>query len=229
MLRKPLTIALAACLLAACNKKDGKLTRGTAEPLKEVPDASVIKTDTTAAETTVADTAEEDYFYYKSKRFRLPEIKPLDSKALDISPVSKLNTKAIKDNQNQQKERERLMGELNKMQSQLNEHRKAASTAAKNFQQPTEAQIDHMLDNYEYLISSVRNFSDIGIPPTHSHAAKFNENYNDVCRKVMSVCPFMTKTQTNRFNKIDKELKTAMKEWETKTGNAANRKADEQK
>lgn len=222
MLRKPLTIALAACLLAACNKKDGKLTRGTAEPLKEVPDASVIKTDTTAAETTVADTAEEDYFYYKSKRFRLPEIKPLDSKALDISPVSKLNTKAIKDNQNQQKERERLLGELNKMQSQLNEHQKAASTAVQNFQQPTEAQIDHQLDNFEYLISSVRNFSDIGIPPTHSHAAKFNENYNDVRKKVLATYPFMNKTQKDRYNKISKELNAAMEEWKKKTIYAGN-------
>ena len=223
MLRKPLTIALAACLLAACNKKGEEPEHSTADQAEE---AAGMRTDTTAADTAAENSPTDNSTLSGTANANTSNLSFTPS---TLPSLPKLDTKAIKDNQNRQKERERLLAELNKMQSQLNEHRKATSEAAHDAQQPTEAQIDHMLDNYEYLISSVRNFSDIGIPRTHSHAAKFNSNYDDVCRKVMSVCPFMTKTQTNRFNKIDKELKTAMKEWETKTGNAANRKADEQK
>lgn len=216
MLRKTLTIALAACLLAACNKKGEEPEHSTADRAEE---AAGMRTYTTAADTAAENSPTDNSTLSGTANANTSNLSFTPS---TLPSLPKLDTKAIKDNQNRQKERERLLAELNKMQSQLNEHRKATSEAAHDAQQPTEAQIDHMLDNYEYLISSVRNFSDIGIPRTHSHAAKFNSNYDDVCRKVQSTYPFMNKTQKDRYNKTKKELDAAMDEWIKKTIYAGN-------
>lgn len=106
------------------------------------------------------------------------------------------------------------------MQAQVN-------SIADNSEKLTPQQIDQRLENYEYLISSVKNFSDIGIPPTHSHAANFQKNYHDVAKKAHDALPSMNAKQKARYYKITQDLSEAIAEWVQKTSKKTENKEEQ--
>ena len=203
---------LTICFFVACKKE--KVETPKKVDSIEVKDAAIIGENDSTNTTEEADTTRQKITLGLNKNpIYIPKIQP------NLHPI---NPSPVKEAQKQweKKQKEELRKQLDQMQAQVN-------SIADNSEKLTPQQIDQRLENYEYLISSVKNFSDIGIPPTHSHAANFQKNYHDVTEKAYVAIPFMNTKQMARFNKITKDLDKAMVEWVQKTSKKTENKEEQ--